>query len=57
MEYLRRVLSSSSFESRIETLNGLGEIVAEVEGNFVKEMAMSISKLLRVDVLLAKLKP
>jgi hypothetical protein len=39
------------------TLNGLGRIVAEAEENFVKGAAMSISKLLRVDVLLAKLKP
>jgi hypothetical protein len=54
LEYLRRYLSSSSCASRMATLNGLGRIVAEAEGNFVKRAAMPISKLLLVDVLLAK---
>jgi hypothetical protein len=36
------------------TLNGLGRIVAEAEGNFVKRAAISISTLLLVDVQVVK---
>jgi hypothetical protein len=56
LEYLRRDLSSSSFESGMETLNGLGRMVAEADGNLVKGAAMSMSRILSVDVLFLKVK-